>query len=144
MPLTGEYEAGTSDIALAQLAEYEASDGAEGGTVRGCRVVVLSSIGVKSGRLRKAPLMRVEHDGEYAIVASLGGAPKHPSWYYNVRANPLVELQDRADKHDYEAREVTGAEKALWWERAVAAFPDYADYQKKTDRPIPVFVLTRI
>ncbi|WP_216892333.1 nitroreductase family deazaflavin-dependent oxidoreductase [Nocardia alni] len=144
MPLTGKYEAGTSEFALAQLAEYEASDGAEGGTVRGSRVVVLTSVGVKSGLLRKAPLMRVEHDGQYAIVASLGGAPNHPSWYHNVRANSLVELQDRGEKHDYRAREVTGEEKALWWERAVAAFPDYAGYQTKTDRPIPVFVLTRV
>ena len=88
--------------------------------------------------------MRVEHDGEYAIVASLGGAPRHPVWYHNVKAEPLVELQDGPNKHDYLAREVRGDEKARWWERAVAAYPDYEDYQKKTDRDIPVFVLSRV
>ena len=88
--------------------------------------------------------MRVEHDGEYAVVASLGGAPKHPVWYYNVKAEPLVELQDGPDKADYLAREVIGDEKAVWWDRAVAAYPDYADYQRKTDREIPVFVLTKV
>ena len=102
-----------------------------------------ASKGNKTGKLRKTPLMRVEHKGEYAVVASLGGAPKHPVWYYNVKAEPLVELQDGTAKADYTAREVTGDEKAVWWERAVAAYPDYADYQKKTDREIPVFVLTR-
>jgi deazaflavin-dependent oxidoreductase (nitroreductase family) len=96
---------------------------------------------VKSGKLRKVPLMRVEHDGNYAIVASLGGAPKHPVWYHNVKAESHVELQDGTETNDYRAREVTGEEKAVWWERAVAAYPDYADYQLKTDRQIPVFVL---
>jgi deazaflavin-dependent oxidoreductase (nitroreductase family) len=105
-------------------------------------VVVLTSVGAKSGKLRKTPLMRVEHAGEYAVVASLGGAPQHPVWYYNLQANPHVELQDGAVKRDYSAREVTGDEKAQWWERAVAAFPPYADYQAKTTRAIPVFVLT--
>ena len=106
-------------------------------------VIVLTSVGAKSGLLRKTALMRVEHDGQYAVVASLGGAPKHPVWYFNLKANPLVELQDGAEKHAYLAREVEGDERAEWWERAVAAFPNYAEYQQKTDRLIPVFVLTR-
>jgi deazaflavin-dependent oxidoreductase (nitroreductase family) len=105
-------------------------------------IIVVTSIGAKSGKLRKTPLMRVEHDGEYAAVASLGGAPKHPVWYYNLKNNPHVELQDGPVKRDYLAREVTGDEKAVWWERAVAAFPNYAEYQEKTEREIPVFVLT--
>jgi deazaflavin-dependent oxidoreductase (nitroreductase family) len=107
-------------------------------------VVLLTTIGAKSGKLRKTPLMRVEHDGEYAVVASLGGAPKNPVWYYNIVANPHVELQDGTESGDYQAREVSGDEKAIWWQRAVAAYPDYADYQRKTDRAIPVFVLTPI
>jgi deazaflavin-dependent oxidoreductase (nitroreductase family) len=111
------------------------------GTLRGRPVVVLTSVGAKSGKLRKTPLMRVEHAGTYAVVASLGGAPKHPSWYYNLAVHPHVELQDRATRRDYLAREVTGGGKAVWWERAVATWPDYAAYQAKTDRQIPVFVL---
>ena len=94
-----------------------------------------------NGKLRKTALMRVEHEGVYAVVASLGGAPKNPVWYYNLKKNPHVELQDGATKLDYNAREATGDEKALWWERAVEAWPDYANYQAKTDRQIPVFVL---
>lgn len=109
--------------------------------MKGKPIIVLTSIGAKSGKLRKTPLMRVEHDGTYAVVASLGGAPKHPVWYYNLKEDPHVELQDLATKRDYTAREVSGDEKALWWDRAVAAWPDYATYQKKTDRQIPVFVL---
>jgi F420H(2)-dependent quinone reductase len=119
----------------------ESSGGTEGLTLNGKPVVLLTTKGAKTGKLRKTPLMRVEHDGSYAIVASLGGAPKHPVWYYNVKAEPHVELRDGTTVQDMVAREVTGAEKAQWWERAVAAFPDYADYQKKTDREIPVFVL---
>ncbi|WP_368496242.1 nitroreductase family deazaflavin-dependent oxidoreductase [Herbiconiux sp. A18JL235] len=144
MPLSAEYEPGTSDWARKQLDVYEASGGTEGTTLNGMGVVILSTIGAKSGKLRKTPLMRVEHDGEYAVVASLGGAPKHPVWYHNIVAEPHVELQDRTEKHDYRAREVFGDEKALWWERAIAAYPPYADYQLKTEREIPVFVLTRI
>jgi len=106
-------------------------------------VIVLTSVGAKTGLLRKTALMRVEHDGQYAVVASLGGAPKHPVWYFNLKKNPHVELQDGPEKHDYLARELTGDEKVLWWERAVAAYPPYADYQKKTDRQIPVFLLER-
>jgi deazaflavin-dependent oxidoreductase (nitroreductase family) len=119
----------------------ESTDGAEGTTLGGRPVVLLTTRGAKSGKIRKTPLMRVEHDGTYAVVASLGGAPKNPVWYYNVKAEPHVELRDGSATHDMVAREVTGDEKATWWERAVAAFPDYAEYQKKTDREIPVFVL---
>lgn len=142
MPLRGEYEPSPSDWARKQAEQFEASGGTKANTLRGMPIILLTTVGAKSGKLRKTPLMRVEHDGEYAIVASLGGAPQHPVWYYNVRKNPHVELQDGAEKRDYLAREVTGEEKAVWWERAVAAYPDYADYQKKTDREIPVFVLS--
>lgn len=110
--------------------------------MQGMPVVVLTTRGNKTGKLRKTPLMRVEHNDEYAVVASLGGAPKHPVWYYNVIAEPHVELRDGPVQKDYIAREVFGEEKAVWWERAVAVYPPYADYQKKTDRQIPVFVLT--
>jgi deazaflavin-dependent oxidoreductase (nitroreductase family) len=119
------------------------SGGTDGTEMKGKPVILLTTVGAKSGKLRKTPLMRVEHDGEYAIVASLGGAPKNPVWYYNVKANPRVELQDGAETHEYDAREVFDDEKSTWWERAVDAWPDYADYQTKTDRQIPVFVLTR-
>ncbi len=141
MPLTGEYEPSTQKWVRDQVELYEGSGGTEGTTMRGMPVIVLTTTGAKSGKLRKSPLMRVEHDGAYAAVASLGGAPKHPVWYFNVQADPHVELQDGPVKRDMVAREVTGEEKAAWWERAVAAFPDYADYQRKTDRVIPVFVL---
>ncbi|MBT2411160.1 nitroreductase family deazaflavin-dependent oxidoreductase [Streptomyces sp. ISL-12] len=143
MPLEGEYEPSPTQWVREQVELYERSGGTEGTTLRdtGLPVILLTTRGAKSGKLRKTPLMRVEHDGRYAVVASLGGAPKHPVWYFNVKADPRVELQDGAVKRDFTAREVTGAEKAEWWERAVAAFPDYADYQKKTDREIPVFVL---
>jgi deazaflavin-dependent oxidoreductase (nitroreductase family) len=120
---------------------YERSGGTEGTTLRGMPVVIVTSIGARSGRVRKTPLMRVEHEGVYAAVASLGGAPRNPVWYHNVVAHPEVELQDGTQKWEMVARQVTGAERDLWWERAVAAYPDYADYQKKTDRVIPVFVL---
>ncbi|CAD6004988.1 nitroreductase family deazaflavin-dependent oxidoreductase [Agreia sp. COWG] len=142
MPLTGEYLPSTSQWAREQVEEYEGSGGTSGTTMRGMPVIVLTSVGAKSGKLRKTALMRVEHEGEYAVVASLGGAPKHPVWYYNLLAEPHVELQDGPVKKDYVAREITGEEKAMWWQRAVAAYADYADYQKNTDREIPVFVLT--
>ncbi len=141
MPLDGEYEPSTSKRSREQVATFERTDGAEANTLRGMPIVVVTSRGAKSGKLRKTPLMRVEHDGEYAIVASLGGAARHPVWYHNVVADPHVELQDGAVRQDMVAREVTGDEKALWWKRAVAAYPDYADYQRRTDREIPVFVL---
>jgi len=120
------------------------SGGTDGTELQGRPVILLTSIGAKTGKIRKTPLMRVEHGGEYAVVASLGGAPKNPVWYHNIKAHPRVELQDGTVNKDYEAREVFGDEKAAWWERAVAAWPDYANYQTKTDRQIPVFVLTPI
>ena len=143
MPLTGEYEPSTSGFSRDQVDLYERSGGTEGTAHPGGeRVIVLTSVGARTGKLRKTPLMRVEHDGEYAVVASLGGAPKHPVWYYNLTANPHVELQDGPVKKDYQAREVHGEEYAVWFERAVAAWPDYAEYQKQTTRTMPVFVLT--
>src|SRR4051794_26708393 len=141
MPLTGEYEPSPAQWVRDQVELYESSGGTDGLTLRGKPVIILTTKGAKSGKIRKTPLMRVEHDGSYAAVASLGGAPKHPVWYYNVLEESLVELQDGPHRKDYVAREVTGAEKAEWWERAVAAWPDYAEYQRKTDRVIPVFVL---
>lgn len=120
---------------------FESSGGTEGTSIRGMPVVILTTLGAKSGKLRKAALMRVEHGGTYAVVASLGGAPKNPVWYHNVVAHPRVELQDGPAKQDMMARELSGDEKVVWWQRCVAAYPDYADYQKKTDREIPVFVL---
>ena len=144
MPLTGDYEPGTSSWSRRNVEEYEASDGAKGGSLRGRPVVVLTSVGARTGKLRKTALMRVEHEGIYAVVASLGGAPSNPAWYHNLAKSPHVELQDRATKRDYLAREVSGDEKAMWWERAVEAWPDYASYQLKTKRQIPVFVLDPI
>ncbi len=143
MPLEGEYAPSTSGWARKQAEAYEASDGATSNTLRGRPIIVLTSVGAKSGKLRKTPLMRVEHDGRYAVVASLGGSAKHPVWYWNLKKHPHVELQDGAEKHDYEAREATGDEKAEWWQRAIEVWPDYARYQERTDREIPVFVLTR-
>ncbi|MFD5036174.1 nitroreductase family deazaflavin-dependent oxidoreductase [Streptomyces sp. NPDC058378] len=142
MPIEGEYEPSPTQWVREQVELIESSGGTEGTTMRGMPVILLTTRGAKSGKVRKTPLMRVEHEGEYAVVASLGGAPKHPVWYYNVQADPKVELRDGTLKQDMVAREVTGEEKARWWERAVEAFPDYADYQTKTDREIPVFVLS--
>ena len=126
-----------------QVELYEGSGGTQGTTLRetGLPVVIVTNLGASSGKVRKTPVMRVEHDGRYAMVASKGGAPKHPVWYYNVRAHPLVEVQDGPHKQDMVAREVAGAERDAWWERSVAAYPSYAEYQTKTDRLIPVFVL---
>ncbi|MFD0362436.1 nitroreductase family deazaflavin-dependent oxidoreductase [Nocardia sp. GCM10030253] len=142
MPLTGDYAPSTSDWARKQAEQYENSGGTTGTSLQGKPVILLTTRGAKTGLLRKTPLMRVEHDGEYAVVASLGGAPKHPVWYFNIKAEPHVELRDGTETKDYVAREVFGDEKAQWWERAVAVWPDYANYQTKTDRQIPVFVLT--
>lgn len=142
MPLTGEYAPSTSDWAREQAEQYEATGGAEANTLQGKPIIVVTSVGAKTGKLRKTPLMRVEHEGEYAIVASMGGAPEHPTWYWNLKKNPHVELQDGPDKRDYTAREVEGDERAAWWQRAVTAWPSYEEYQHKTDRQIPVFVLT--
>lgn len=141
MALEGTYQPGTSDWASRQVAEYEASGGRESNTIRGRPIVVITSRGARSGLLRKNPVMRVEHDGSYAAVASKGGAPEHPSWYANLKAYPEVDLQDGPSPRPYVARETSGAERDQWWERAVAAFPDYAEYATRTDREIPVFVL---
>ena len=144
MPLTGEYEPSTADWARKQAERYEESNGAKSGSLRGRPIIVLTSVGAKTGRLRKTALMRVEHDGTYAVVASLGGAARNPVWYHNLKKEPHVELQDGPTKRDYRAREVSGDEKAVWWERAVEAWPDYARYQTRTKRQIPVFVLEPI
>ena len=141
MPLLGEYEPSPTPWVREQVALYEGSGGTQGTTIRGLPVIVITSVGARSGKLRKNPVMRVEHDGKYAAVASKGGSPEHPTWYFNLLARPHVVVQDGKVKQDMVAREVAGDEKAAWWERAVAAYPDYADYQQKTDREIPVFVL---
>ncbi|MPY62039.1 nitroreductase family deazaflavin-dependent oxidoreductase [Streptomyces spongiae] len=143
MPLEGEYVPSPTDWVREQVELYESSGGTEGTTLMdtGLPVVILTTRGAKSGKIRKTPVMRVEHEGRYAVVASLGGAPKHPVWYHNLVSDPRVEIQDGPVRQDMAAREVTGDEKDEWWERAVAAYPPYADYQKKTDRVIPVFVL---
>ncbi|MGW0421356.1 nitroreductase family deazaflavin-dependent oxidoreductase [Streptomyces sp. NPDC003015] len=153
MPLKGEYEPSTAQFVRDQVELYESSGGTQGTTLgvlvtreedeelEDVPVVVLTTLGAKSGKIRKSPLIRVEHDGSYAVVASAGGAPKHPVWYHNAVADPRVELQDGPVRQDMLAREVTGDEKALWWARAVEAFPGYAEYQKNTDRQIPVLVL---
>jgi F420H(2)-dependent quinone reductase len=143
MPIHGEYAPSTSDWARKQAERYEESGGTVATTLRGMPVVVLTTLGRRTGKVRKTPLMRVEHDGAYVVVASLGGAPQHPVWYHNVVAHPRVELQDGPEKHEYVAREVDGSEREVWWERAVAAYPPYADYQEKTSRRIPVLVLER-
>ncbi len=141
MSLTGEYAPSTQQWVREQVDLYESSGGTEGTTLRGLPVVLLTMRGASSGQLRKVPLMRVEAGGCYAAVASQGGAPTHPAWYRNLVAEPRLDLQDGPAKGSFVAREVTGEEKAQWWSRAVEAFPDYADYQRKTEREIPVLVL---
>jgi deazaflavin-dependent oxidoreductase (nitroreductase family) len=141
MWLNGEYEPSPSQWVRDQVQEYEGSGGTSGTTMRDMPVVIVTTRGAKSGKVRKVPLMRVEHNGEYAAVASMGGAPKNPVWYNNLLANPHVVLQDGAVVQAMTAREVTGEEKSTWWQWCVAAFPDYADYQARTERSIPVFVL---
>lgn len=142
MPLTGTYVPSTTGWVRDQVDLYERTGGKEGATLRetGIPVILVTMRGAKSGDLRKIALMRVEHGGEYALVASIGGAPKNPAWYANLVADPTVEIQDGPAPFDATVREVTGDERALWWERSVAVFPTYADYAKKTDRTIPVFV----
>jgi len=145
MPLEGEYEPSPWDWVREQVEEYEASKGERANTLRdtGLPVVIVTTRGRKSGKIRKFPLMRVEHDGEYALVASLGGAPNNPTWYGNLIADPTaLMIQDGPEPRDFVAREVTGAEREVWWDRAVEAYPDYSDYQKNTSRVIPVFVAT--
>jgi deazaflavin-dependent oxidoreductase (nitroreductase family) len=144
MPLSGDYEASPWDWVRKDADRIIETGSTDGSEMKGKPIILLTTIGAKTGKIRKTPLMRVEHDGQYAVVASLGGAPKNPVWYYNIKAHPRVELQDGDVTKDYEAREVSGDEKAVWWERAVEAWPDYAEYQTKTDRQIPVFVLTPI
>jgi len=146
MTLTGNYEPSPAQWVRDQVDAYERSGGREANTLRdtGLPVIVVTTRGNKTGKIRKTPLMRVEHGGEYALVASKGGAPSHPVWYYNLKADPrAVTIQDGAQPFDVHVREASGTERAIWWERAVAAYPPYADYQTKTSRQIPVFVASR-
>jgi deazaflavin-dependent oxidoreductase (nitroreductase family) len=146
MPLEGEYEPSPQQWVRDQVERYEATGGREANTLMdtGLPVVIFTTRGNKSGKLRKTPLMRVEHDGAYAMVASQGGAPKHPVWYFNLKADPTaLVVQDGPEAFDAVARELEGEERDIWWERAVAAYPSYADYQEKTDRQIPVFLAER-
>ena len=140
MTLEGEYEPSPQQWVRDQVASYESSGGTEGTTLRGVPVVVVTSVGARSGKLRKNPVMRVEHDGRYALVASKGGAPTHPTWYHNLLAHPRVDLQDGPQRRAYTVRLADGPERDEWWQRAVDVWPAYADYQTKTDRTIPVFV----
>jgi len=145
MPLEEEYEPSPREWVRDQVAEYEASGGQRANTLRdtGLHIVIFTTRGAKSGRIRKVPVMRVEHNGEYALVASAGGAPQNPVWYYNLLAHPdAVMLQDGPEPFDVAVRQVSGDERALWWERAVQAYPPYAEYQERTTREIPVFVAT--
>jgi deazaflavin-dependent oxidoreductase (nitroreductase family) len=144
MPLHGEYAPSTSAWAREQAERYEASGGTEANTLQGRPIIVLTSLGARTGTLRKTALMRVEHDGEYAVVASKGGAPEHPVWYHNLRAHPLVELQDGPTKRDYTVRELSGDERDVWWRRAVEVWPPYTEYQERTERLIPVLLLTPV
>jgi len=141
MPLTGEYQPSTSEWARTQAERYEASGGTEANDMRGVPIIVLTTVGWKSGALRKTALMRVEHDGRYLVVASKGGAPDEPRWGENMRRQPHVELQDGPVKRDYLARELSGEERAEWWARGAAVWPDYDVYQPKTDRQIAIFLL---
>jgi deazaflavin-dependent oxidoreductase (nitroreductase family) len=143
MPLEGEYVPSSQKWVRDQVELYESSGGTQGLTLRGTGlpVVIVTNRGARSGKLRKTPLMRVEHEGRYAAVASQGGAPTHPAWYENLLAHPDVEVQDGPLKRDMRARELSGEEREQWWQRAVAAFPSYADYQRRTERQIPVFLL---
>ena len=141
MPLEGNYTPSAWPPIADQVALYEATDGKEGDTLDGKPVIILSTRGRNTGDVRKTPLMRVEHDGRYVVVASMGGAPQHPVWYLNLVADPLVTLQDGAEVTDLRARTADAEERALWWPRAAAAWPPYTDYQKNTDREIPVVIL---
>jgi deazaflavin-dependent oxidoreductase (nitroreductase family) len=146
MTLEGDYEPSAWEWVNRQAEAYERSGGTEANTLfdTGLPIIMMTTRGSKSGKLRKSPLMRVEHEGEYALVASKGGDPNHPGWYHNIKADPTaVVLQDGPEPFDVDVREVSGDERAEWWERAVAAYPPYADYQTKTDRLIPVFVASR-
>jgi len=140
MTLHGEYEPSPEQWVRDQVAAYESSGGTEATTLQGVPVVVVTSVGARSGNLRKNPVMRVEHEGRYALVASKGGAPQHPTWYHNLVAHPRVELQDGPDRREYTVRLADGREREEWWDRAVQVWPAYAEYQVKTDRQIPVFL----
>jgi F420H(2)-dependent quinone reductase len=142
MPIEGSYEPSPSEWVRDQVEAYERSGGSEANTLRdtGLPIVVVTNQGNKSGKVRKTPLMRVEHDGEYALIASKGGMPTHPVWYYNLLAEPQVQIQDGPEPVEYTVREVSGEERQLWWDRAVEAYPPYAEYQQKTERQIPVLV----
>ena len=144
MTIEGEYAPSTSGWVRDHVEKITQSGTTDSATIRGLPVVLMTMRGAKSGKVRKVPVMRVEHDGAYAAVASKGGAAEHPAWYRNLREHPLVELQDGTARGDYIAREVSGEERTLWWERAVAVWPDYAEYQTKTEREIPVFVLAPV
>ncbi|GAB3857409.1 nitroreductase family deazaflavin-dependent oxidoreductase [Nocardioides maradonensis] len=143
MTLLGEYVPSSQQWVRDQVAAYEASGGAEANTLRatGDPIVVITSVGATSGKLRKNPVMRVEKDGKYVAIASKGGAPEDPAWADNFRAHPEVDLQDGPEPRSYRARELSGEERREWWEHAVATWPTYASYQEKTDREIPVFLL---
>ena len=141
MALTGDYEPSASGWVREHVEQIVRTGTTEGVTFKGLPTVLMTYLGAKTGKVRKTPVMRVEHEGRYAAVASQGGAPANPQWYASLVAEPLIELQDGALTREYQAREVFGDEKALWWRRAVDAFPDYADYQRQTDRQIPVIVL---
>ena len=146
MPLEGDYEPSRWEWVRNQVETYERTGGREANTLldTGLPIVVVTTRGNQSGKIRKTALMRVEHDGEYALVASMGGAPKHPVWYFNLKADPdAVTVQDGPEPFDATVREVTGEERERWWRRAVAAYPPYAEYQERTDRVIPVFVASR-
>jgi F420H(2)-dependent quinone reductase len=145
MSIDGEYAPSTAAWVRDQVEAYEGSGGTSGTTLRdtGMPVVIVTNRGAKSGKVRKTPLMRVEHEGTYLAVASKGGSPEHPLWYHNLIADPNVEVQDGTEKWPATARELSGEERAIWWERAVAAYPPYAEYQTKTDRLIPVFALEK-
>jgi F420H(2)-dependent quinone reductase len=146
MPLTGEYEPSRAQWVRDQVAEYERTGGTRANTLRdtGLPIIVVTARGARTGKVRKFCLMRVEHDGEYALVASNGGAAANPDWYHNLKADPAaLVIQDGSEPFDAVAREVTGDEKATWWRRAVAAYPPYAEYQERTTREIPVFVARR-
>ncbi len=142
MTIEGEYGPSTWDWVREQAERYEASGGTEANTLRdtGIPIIVMTCRGHKSGLVRKVPLMRVEHEGSYALIASKGGAPEHPGWYHNLVADPTITVQDGPEPFPSTARRVEGEERAAWWDRAVAVFPRYADYAEATDREIPVFV----
>jgi F420H(2)-dependent quinone reductase len=146
VPITGEYEPSTSSWVADQVAEYEASGGTRATTLRetGLPVIVVTMMGVRSGKVRKIALMRVEHEGQYALVASKGGDPSHPGWYANLVADPRVMIQDGPEPHDFAVRELEGAERQVWWDRAVAAYPPYAEYAERAARVIPVLLASPV